>query len=130
MSGWTPDLQGFPIVPVVPRTDTAPEPAEVIVIQTDASLEMEADALRHVESAKLLEANVRLSGGQDVIQIAPPGRVLDVYAPASQADLDQLKEDINASFSELSNVLLDIQRGFEILNARIEAYNQRSSHKI
>jgi hypothetical protein len=110
------------LVDFKPRADTAPEPVE--------SLEMEADALRHVESAKLLEANVRLSGGQDVIQIAPPGRVLDVYAPASQADLDQLKEDINASFSELSNVLLDIQRGFEILNDRIVKYNERSSHKI
>jgi hypothetical protein len=123
---------GFaPRAPRAPRADTAPEEVEILNAgPSPASLEMEADALRHVESAKLLEANVRLSGGQDVIQIAPPGRVLDTYAPASQADLDQLKEDINASFSELSNVLLDIQRGFEILNDRIAKYNERSSHKI
>ena len=118
---------------VTEKPMTAPEDVEILNVgPSPESLEMEADALRHVESAKLLETNVRIHDIDGPLVDLEPllDSVSECLKAASQADLDQLKEDINASFSELSNVLLDIQRGFEILNARIEAYNQRSSHKI
>jgi hypothetical protein len=131
-----------------PLADTAPEPVELVspVILTDVfvqaaplvppaptaeSVEMAADAVKHVESAKALEARVRvqdLSDEQllDIVRVPEP-----INGPvASQESLDKLKGDINDSFAELSNVLLDIQRAFDLLLQRIDKYNERSSHKI
>jgi hypothetical protein len=107
----------------------APEPIEILNAgPSPESIEMEADALRHIESAKILEGNVHFSVGPT--QVGPMIDVLDQPALATQDEFEQLKSDINASFEELSNVLLDIQRGFTILMERIDRYNERSSHKI
>lgn len=46
------------------------------------------------------------------------------------AELDDLKIQINYSFEEVANALLDVQQQLQTLFERIEVYNRRSSHKI
>lgn len=49
---------------------------------------------------------------------------------ANPDDLSKLKQNINDSFSEIADLLLDQQRQLDLLLERIAKYNERSSHKI
>jgi hypothetical protein len=47
-----------------------------------------------------------------------------------KAEVADLKQQINDSFSEVANLLLDLATRFDLLDERINRYNAKSSHKI
>ena len=44
--------------------------------------------------------------------------------------LEDLKDQINASFEEVSNLFLQLQQQINDIEDRLQKYNARSSHKI
>jgi uncharacterized membrane-anchored protein YhcB (DUF1043 family) len=62
--------------------------------------------------------------------VAPKPKPVDAALPVTRQELEDLKEQINDSFGEVANLLLDIQSRYETLEGRIAQYNSRSSHKI
>jgi hypothetical protein len=53
-----------------------------------------------------------------------------VESSATKQDIEELKLQVNDSFAELVNLLLDLTQKLTILEERIDRYNARSSHKI
>lgn len=68
--------------------------------------------------------------------VGSPSRI-PAPVDAKTAEIDALKkrlaeivEQTNSSFEEVANMILDVQRGCDLLLDRITKYNQKSSHKI
>jgi predicted CopG family antitoxin len=45
-------------------------------------------------------------------------------------ELEEMKENINDSFSEVVNLHLELRRDLDMLLERLEIHNRRASHKI
>jgi hypothetical protein len=50
--------------------------------------------------------------------------------PVTAEQFADLKDQINASFDEVSNLLLDISARQDQIDERLDIYNRKSSHKI
>ena len=50
--------------------------------------------------------------------------------PITRGEVAELKTQINDSFSEVANLVLDLMNRFDLLDQRIGKYNERSSHKL
>ena len=54
----------------------------------------------------------------------------DMDEPITRGEVAELKTQINDSFSEVANLVLDLMNRFDLLDQRIGKYNERSSHKL
>jgi hypothetical protein len=54
----------------------------------------------------------------------------DALTSVTKRDLKSFKDQVNDSFGEIANLLLELQTRFSLLDERLDKYNQKSSHKI
>jgi hypothetical protein len=81
-------------------------------------------------SAAVKEVSGYSPAGPAPVQGAKPAQtVVNIEVP-TRAEFNKLKQQINSSFEEVSNILMDLQSRFESYDERFERYNSRSSHKI
>jgi hypothetical protein len=71
-----------------------------------------------------------MPGNKDFVPpFEPTAKTENVKGPSFQ-DFVTLKAQINDSFAEAADLLLNLQQRFELLDERIALYNSRSSHKL
>jgi hypothetical protein len=107
-------------IPTAP-VQTAPEPVEVLpnpsVEAVEEAKAFAADIVRGVRSSPELSKKLCDEG-------------LEIDATQVRADLEDLKDQINDSFGEVANLLLDLQRRFALYDERFLLFNARAGHKI
>jgi hypothetical protein len=48
----------------------------------------------------------------------------------TKRELANLKDQVNNSFEEVSNMFLELQQGLQLIEERLAKFNERSSHKL
>ena len=108
-----------PVVASVPLAD----PNESV----DVYIDSEADAAEPTTAEISQKA---IAGMRTVVEAFSKVADKDMDEPITRGEVAELKTQINDSFSEVANLVLDLMNRFDLLDQRIGKYNERSSHKL
>ena len=118
-----PDLAAKIYNPAETNTFVAAESYETL---TSTDLEIQVDA----EPTTAEISQKAIAGMRTVVEAFSKVADKDMDEPITRGEVAELKTQINDSFSEVANLVLDLMNRFDLLDQRIGKYNERSSHKL
>ena len=89
-----------------------------------------ADAIIAAEPTTAEISQKAIAGMRTVVEAVSKVADKDMDEPITRGEVAELKTQINDSFSEVANLVLDLMNRFDLLDQRIGKYNERSSHKL
>ena len=89
-----------------------------------------ADAIIAAEPTTAEISQKAIAGMRTVVEAFSKVADKDMDEPITRGEVAELKTQINDSFSEVANLVLDLMNRFDLLDQRIWKYNERSSHKF
>ena len=89
-----------------------------------------ADAIIAAEPTTAEISQKAIAGMRTVVEAFSKVADKDMDEPITRGEVAELKTQINDSFSEVANLVLDLMNRFDLLDQRIGKYNERSSHKL
>ena len=89
-----------------------------------------ADAIIAAEPTTAEISQKAITGMRTVVEAFSKVADKDMDEPITRGEVAELKTQINDSFSEVANLVLDLMNRFDLLDQRIGKYNERSSHKL
>ena len=89
-----------------------------------------ADAIIAAEPTTAEISQKAIAGMRTVVEAFSKIADKDMDEPITRGEVAELKTQINDSFSEVANLVLDLMNRFDLLDQRIGKYNERSSHKL
>ena len=116
-----PDLAAKIYNPAV--ASVASDPKESV----DVYIDSEANAAEPTTAEISQKA---IAGMRTVVEAFSKVADKDMDEPITRGEVAELKTQINDSFSEVANLVLDLMSRFDLLDQRIGKYNERSSHKL
>jgi hypothetical protein len=111
-----------------PLVQTAPEPVEVSP-QTEAGVQAAARAQAALLESQTWPKPTMIAAVESVQRASIVPRSMSL-ASIEKEEYEGFKEQINDSFGEIANLLLDMQSRFQLLDERIDNYNKKGGHKI
>ena len=89
-----------------------------------------ADAIIAAEPTTAEISQKAIAGMRTVVEAFSKVADKDMDEPITRGEVAELKTQINDSFSEVANLVLDLMNRFDLLDQRIVNFNARGGHKL
>ena len=89
-----------------------------------------ADAIIAAEPTTAEISQKAITGMRTVVEAFSKVADKDMDEPITRGEVAELKTQINDSFSEVANLVLDLMNRFDLLDQRIVNFNARGGHKL
>ena len=89
-----------------------------------------ADAIIAAEPTTAEISQKAIAGMRTIVEAFSKVADKDMDEPITRGEVAELKTQINDSFSEVANLVLDLMNRFDLLDQRIVNFNARGGHKL
>lgn len=103
---------------------------DAVIGKQEVGMFASAEAAADTEPTTAEISQKAINGMRTVVEAFSKVADADDSAPVTRAEIAELKVQVNDSFSEVANLVLDLMNRFDLLDGRIAKYNERSSHKL